>query len=136
MKECLQCTEPFEPKRSDAVFCSAKCRVAANRGGAVTDKDVTDEPGETVTVKKEPKQPKASVIDPTDTPERLALIEAIRSGAAKGSLEEHPKWGTVIVRTAAEAREYDQQLENERYRVAQASKKHDFKRQLYSNLKA
>lgn len=28
---CIYCDEPFQPKRSDAKFCSAKCRVAYNR---------------------------------------------------------------------------------------------------------
>lgn len=28
---CLYCKQSFEPKRSDAKFCSTKCRVAFNR---------------------------------------------------------------------------------------------------------
>lgn len=94
----------------------------------MTEEEVAEKP-------KKVKAPKAAPIDVADTPERLALIEAIREGRAKGSLEEHPKWGTLIIRTALEAREYDEALANERHRVAQASKKHDFKRRLYSNLK-
>ena len=28
---CLHCKQPFEPKRSDAKFCSTRCRVSHNR---------------------------------------------------------------------------------------------------------
>ena len=28
---CLNCNDPFEPKRSDAKYCSDKCRIAYNR---------------------------------------------------------------------------------------------------------
>ena len=31
IKECPICGIEFEPKRSDAVYCSARCRVAASR---------------------------------------------------------------------------------------------------------
>ena len=31
MKQCKQCQNEFESSRSDAVYCSAKCRVTANR---------------------------------------------------------------------------------------------------------
>lgn len=30
--KCIQCTKEFEAPRSDAKFCSPKCRVASNRG--------------------------------------------------------------------------------------------------------
>ena len=30
-KRCTQCDELFEPKRSDAQFCSTRCRVASHR---------------------------------------------------------------------------------------------------------
>ena len=43
MAECIVCKGVFEAKRADAVYCSAKCRVAANRNkAAVTDNSVTD----------------------------------------------------------------------------------------------
>ncbi len=31
MKECLNCTKAFEPKKPHGKFCSANCRVAYNR---------------------------------------------------------------------------------------------------------
>ena len=31
MKQCKQCDQEFEPQRSTAVYCSAKCRVYAKR---------------------------------------------------------------------------------------------------------
>ena len=40
-KKCENCGEEFEAKRADAKYCSAKCRVAANRNN-VTDNSVTD----------------------------------------------------------------------------------------------
>ena len=43
--KCNQCNESFESKRKDAKFCSARCRVTANR--------VTDNPPESVTDKSE-----------------------------------------------------------------------------------
>lgn len=54
MNNCNQCGKDFEAKRADAMYCSAKCRVTANRNNAqdVTDKlnvtSVTD--NETLTV--------------------------------------------------------------------------------------
>ena len=33
-KHCVHCDEPFEPKRSDAIFCSTRCRVASHRKSA------------------------------------------------------------------------------------------------------
>lgn len=30
--KCIQCTKEFDAPRSDAKFCSPKCRVASNRG--------------------------------------------------------------------------------------------------------
>lgn len=40
MSKCAQCGAEFEAKRVDAQYCSAKCRVTANRTAAqvVTDK--------------------------------------------------------------------------------------------------
>ena len=46
MAICKQCNKEFEAKRADAVYCSANCRVTANR---VTDKSVTDNPPVCVT---------------------------------------------------------------------------------------
>ena len=42
MKQCKQCQNEFESSRSDAVYCSARCRVTANRNktGGVTDTGV------------------------------------------------------------------------------------------------
>ena len=41
--ECIVCNQVFEAKRADARYCSAKCRVTANRNkDAVTDNSVTD----------------------------------------------------------------------------------------------
>lgn len=34
-RRCPACRKLFEPKRSDAKFCSTKCRVAAKRRGGV-----------------------------------------------------------------------------------------------------
>ena len=48
MKQCQQCNQEFESKRTDAKYCSAKCRVTANR---VTD-NVTDNPAVGVTDNK------------------------------------------------------------------------------------
>ena len=55
MTECAHCGEPFEAKRSDALYCSGACRIAAHRGvttseeEAVTDSDVTASPPPDVT---------------------------------------------------------------------------------------
>jgi len=50
MAICTNCGKEFEAKRSDALYCSAKCRKAANRTLSVTPEqlsvteDVTDKP--------------------------------------------------------------------------------------------
>ena len=53
---CKQCNKVFEAKRATAKYCSAKCRVNANRGLSVTDSvtpelSVTDEQPINVTLK-------------------------------------------------------------------------------------
>jgi len=42
LKKCENCSNNFEAKRATAKYCSAKCRVNANRGLSVTD-SVTSE---------------------------------------------------------------------------------------------
>jgi len=46
---CKVCSKVFSPKRKDAKFCSAKCRVTNKRNKTVTDKSVTDNVSVSVT---------------------------------------------------------------------------------------
>jgi len=47
---CKVCSKVFSPKRKDAKFCSAKCRVTNKRNKTVTDKSVTDNVTDNVSV--------------------------------------------------------------------------------------
>ena len=51
MNKCKQCNEPYEAIKATSRYCSAKCRVAANRAGSVTvtPLSVTPEPSGSVT---------------------------------------------------------------------------------------
>ena len=50
-KTCVQCNQPYEAIKATSRYCSAKCRVAANRAGSVTvtPLSVTPEPSGSVT---------------------------------------------------------------------------------------
>lgn len=48
VKICRECGKGFEPSRSDAVYCSQKCRLRAHRKKKAAKKRVVLEPGRAV----------------------------------------------------------------------------------------
>lgn len=136
--KCVECSKEFEGKATKK-FCSGGCKTkygrtlnksvsvaqAGDTGVSVTGLSVSISMPVTESPVSVTDLYPGIIADTTDPQWRIDLINEIKAGLAEGKLSIDPKYGVIIDRTPAQAREYDHLKDMAKQHIFHTSKERD-----------